>query len=183
MPSPPPPPRRFTRAVRSLVGLSALVLAGGAFLVVTGCSSAGRADVSETAAPYGAAPASMTMTGTMRDLEPAIRYAASQNEMAILGKPKADPTDPDVHIYNLITVVDEPVTLTVRLPEGTRPEGVVAPGLAAEARMIPSGAPFEMTASIEIAFGYPERERVFLRTLRDRLSALAKGDGIAKGSD
>lgn len=122
----------------------------------------------------------MTMTGTLRDLEPAIRFVATHNEMAVLDTPKPDAAEPNLRRFDLITISDEPVTLTIRLPEGAAPTAP-PPGLPAQGRLIPSATPLTMTASIQIAFGYPDRERAFLTTLRDRLRALEKGDGIAKG--
>lgn len=149
----------------------------------------------------GASPATASMRGTIRDLAPAVRYAASYSEMAVLDE---DRQGHDEHVFTLISVRDEEAVLRVRVPqappdpaqearEARRRDRAERPAFPERGRFrafvgdfrpdlsIPGAdLSLEMDAQMTIGPGSARREREFLTLLARRLRELDEGVGIAK---
>jgi len=126
-----------------------------------GCSGQNGGAAAEVALPT-TAPLPHRPAGPLRDVDPAVRFAASFNEMAVLEVTRPEPTR---IVYRLMTARDEPATLTLGLPDpiGDDPLG-----------------PGEMEMEARIGrFGDEQRERAFLRDLRERMEQLGEAGGVA----
>ena len=99
-----------------MVALSAILMAPGVF---SGCASGGDSALPESPIS-GRSPVAGSMRGTIRDLAPAVRFAASKSELAVIA---FDRPDDRTYVFELISVRDEPATLTVRVPEAPERPG------------------------------------------------------------
>ena len=102
----------------------------------------------------------VAVSGDFRDVVPAVRAAASEVEMAVLAY---DSPEPGVHAFELVSVRDEPATLTVTAdddaPRGFRAEATVG------------------------RLGDPGREEALVRAFLDRLAELGDAGGEAPLSE
>ena len=85
--------------------------------------------------------------------------------------------EPDTLRFELLTVRDEPSSLTLQLPDGALPEVGEPPDWREYVR---ADDVLEAQATARVSrFGDARRERALLDTLELRLRALEKGDGSA----
>lgn len=113
-------------------------------------------------------PDHVELRASPRDLDPAVRFAASRNRMAIL---QARDTDERTRTFDMITVRDEPASLQVTWPHPTEIS-------------IADAEPRDVLVSIKVGpFGNARAEWAFIHTLEARLAALAENDGTAPRPD
>lgn len=109
-------------------------------------------------------PDHVELSASPRDLDPAVRFAASRNQMAVL---VAHDTGPRTRTFEMITIRDEPASLEVTWPHPVRIS-------------LADAEPRDVLVSIKVGpFGNARAEWAFIRTLEARLKALMENDGTA----
>ncbi|MEO1131025.1 MAG: hypothetical protein AAFX05_15135, partial [Planctomycetota bacterium] len=117
-----------------------------------GCAA--RTATSDRVVPPPPATEYRTAAGLLRDIHPAVLYAASVNQMAVIDR---EDEAGNIIRYTLMTVGDEPVSLRITIRDD---------------------ALGEITASVG-RFGDADRETSLIRDFTARVNELQSGDGVA----